>query len=283
MLSFEVQRNYLAQFFDACWVLRAPLVTSLFAVHRAEPAAADARSLPCAGRRLPQPALAGGLRLRGAAGGERLHLALRAAGDAHRAPGQARGSEHRRRTVALDAAPACGTCPPRRRLRPLHHHQGGPHDGLAGEERGGQAELAGAQRRLPADRRVAGAPVDRDPHLHRACRHRAARHRLPHARQELEVHEPGPLADRPGDDGVLRRDGGRMRRPVLARAARRGAVDRCRRDLCAFSHRAGGRPEQPAPAGRPPRHPADLAAGRGGIHPQHEQLERQPQDRADAP
>ena len=31
MLSFEVQRNYLAQFFDACWVLRAPLITSLFA------------------------------------------------------------------------------------------------------------------------------------------------------------------------------------------------------------------------------------------------------------
>ncbi|MGZ5913869.1 MAG: hypothetical protein ACXWJU_00880 [Hyphomicrobium sp.] len=31
MLSFDVQRNYLAQFFDACWVLRAPLITSLFA------------------------------------------------------------------------------------------------------------------------------------------------------------------------------------------------------------------------------------------------------------
>jgi hypothetical protein len=31
MLSFEVQRNYLAQFFDACRVLRAPLITSLFA------------------------------------------------------------------------------------------------------------------------------------------------------------------------------------------------------------------------------------------------------------
>ena len=31
MRSIHAQRNYLAQFFDACWVLRAPLITSLFA------------------------------------------------------------------------------------------------------------------------------------------------------------------------------------------------------------------------------------------------------------
>jgi hypothetical protein len=31
MRPVHVQRNYLAQFFDACWVLRAPLITSLFA------------------------------------------------------------------------------------------------------------------------------------------------------------------------------------------------------------------------------------------------------------
>lgn len=31
MRLVHVQRNYLAQFFDACWVLRAPLITSLFA------------------------------------------------------------------------------------------------------------------------------------------------------------------------------------------------------------------------------------------------------------
>ena len=71
MLSFEVQRNYLAQFFDACWVLRAAVDHVAVRVHGAEPAAADARSLSRAGRRLPQPALAGSVRLRGAAGGER--------------------------------------------------------------------------------------------------------------------------------------------------------------------------------------------------------------------
>ena len=31
MRPVQVQLNYLAQFFDACWVLRAPLITSLFA------------------------------------------------------------------------------------------------------------------------------------------------------------------------------------------------------------------------------------------------------------
>jgi len=31
MIPLQVQRNYLAQFFDACWVLRASLITSLFA------------------------------------------------------------------------------------------------------------------------------------------------------------------------------------------------------------------------------------------------------------